>query len=50
MIGKSQSAIAQIEHGEVGLSLEMRRSILGQLGGKVEIAAVFDEKRVLLET
>ncbi len=50
MIGKSQSAISQIEHGEIGLSLEMLRSIVGQLGGTVEITAVFDEKRVLLET
>lgn len=50
MIGKSQSAISQLEHGEIGMSLEMLRSIVGQLGGKVEIAAVFDEKRVQLET
>ena len=49
MIGRSQSAVSQIEHGDIGLSLEMLRSIVGQLGGHVEISAVFGEKRVLLE-
>ena len=42
LIGKSQSAISQIEHGEIGLSLELLRAIVAQLGGEVEIAAVFD--------
>lgn len=50
MIGKSQSAISQLEHGEFGLSLEMLRSIVNQLGGEVEITAVFDDRRVLLDT
>lgn len=50
LIGKSQSAISQIEHGEIGLSLEMLRAIVAQLGGEVEIAAVFKDRRVLLET
>ncbi len=50
MIGKSQSAISQIEHGEIGLSLDMLRSIVHQLGGEVEIAAVFDDRRVLIDT
>ena len=50
MIGKSQSAISQIEHGEIALSLDVLRSIVRQLGGEVEIAAVFDNRRVLIET
>ena len=49
LIGKSQSAVSQIEHGEIGLSLEMLRAIVAQLGGEVEIAAVFDDRRVRLE-
>ena len=49
LIGKSQSAISQIENGEIGLSLEMLRAIVAQLGGEVEIAAVFDDRRVRLE-
>jgi len=50
MIGKSQSAISQLESGEIGLSLETLRSIVNQLGGEVEIAAVFNDRRVLLDT
>lgn len=50
MIGKSQSAISQLEHGGIGLSIEVLRSIVAQLGGQVEITAVFDDRRVLLET
>ncbi|MXW62990.1 MAG: helix-turn-helix transcriptional regulator [Acidimicrobiaceae bacterium] len=50
MIGKSQSAVSQIEHGEIGLSLDMLRSIVHQLGGEVEVAAVFDDRRVLIHT
>ena len=46
MIGKSQSAISQLEHGEIGLSLETLRSIVHQLGGEIEITAVFDDRRV----
>jgi DNA-binding XRE family transcriptional regulator len=49
LIGKSQSAVSQIEHGEIGLSLEVLRAIVAQLGGEVEIAAVFDDRRVRLE-
>jgi DNA-binding XRE family transcriptional regulator len=49
MIGRSQSAISQIEHGEIGLSLDLLRQIVGQLGGEIEITAVFDDRRVLLE-
>jgi DNA-binding XRE family transcriptional regulator len=49
LIGKSQSAVSQIEHGEIGLSLEMLRAIVAQLGGEVEITAVFKNRRVLLD-
>ena len=48
-IGKSQSAVSQLEHGEIGLSLEVLRSIISQLGGEVEITAIFDDRRILLE-
>jgi DNA-binding XRE family transcriptional regulator len=50
MIGKSQSAISQPEHGEIGLSLETLRSIVHQLGGEIEITAVFDDRRVLIDS
>jgi len=50
MIGKSQSAISQLESGEIGLSLGTLRSIVNQLGGEVEITAVFNDHRVLLDT
>ncbi|MCY3862132.1 MAG: helix-turn-helix transcriptional regulator [bacterium] len=49
LIGKSQSAVSQIEAGEIGLSLEMLRAIVTQLGGRVEISVVFDDRRVLLD-
>ncbi len=49
MIGKSQSAISQIESGEIGLSLDVLRSIVSHLGGTLEVAAVFDDHRVLLD-
>ena len=49
MIGKSQSAVSQFEHGEIGLSLETLRSIVRQLGGEIEIAAVFDNHRILID-
>ncbi|WP_423919059.1 helix-turn-helix domain-containing protein [Candidatus Poriferisodalis sp.] len=49
MVGKSQSAISQIEHGEIGLSLALLKSIVGQLGGEVEITAVIDNRRILIE-
>ena len=48
MIGKSQSAISQIESGEIGLSLGLLKSIVGELGGELEIAAVFEDGRVLI--
>ena len=49
MIGKSQSAVSQLEHGEISLSLEILRSIVRQLGGEVEITAVFDNRRILID-
>ena len=49
LVGKSQSAISQIEHGEIGLSLELLRAIVTQLGGEVEITAVFQDRRVLID-
>lgn len=49
LIGKSQSAISQIESGEIGLSLDVLRAIVNELGGTLEIAAVFDDRRVPLE-
>lgn len=50
LIGKSQSAVSQVESGEIGLSVDLLRSIVAQLGGEVEIAAVFKDRRVLLDT
>lgn len=49
LIGKSQSAISQIESGEIGLSLDVLRQIVAQLGGEVEVTAVFENRRVTLD-
>lgn len=49
LIGKSQSAVSQIESGEIGLSLDVLRAIVSELGGTLEVAAVFDDRRVPLE-
>ena len=49
LIGKSQSAISQIESGEIGLSLDVLRTIVAELGGTLEVAAVFNDRRVLLD-
>lgn len=49
LIGKSQSAISQIESGEIGLSLDVLRQIVAQLGGEVEVTAVFKDRRVALD-
>lgn len=49
LIGKSQSAVSQIETGEIGVSLEILRAIIGQLGGELEITAVFKDRRILLD-
>jgi DNA-binding XRE family transcriptional regulator len=50
LIGKSQSAVSQIEHGEIALSVDVLRAIVTQLGGSLEITAVFDDRRVLIDT
>jgi len=49
LIGKSQSAISQIEAGEIGLSLDVLRAIVAELGGTLEVAAVFKDRRILLD-
>ena len=49
LIGKSQSAISQIETGEIALSLDVLRAIVTELGGTLEVAAVFDDRRVFLD-
>ncbi len=49
LIGRSQSAVSQIENGDIGLSLELLRSIVAQLGGDIEITAVFKDRRILLD-
>lgn len=49
MIGKSQSAVSQIESGEIALSLELLRSIITQLGGELQITAIFNDRHVLLD-
>jgi DNA-binding XRE family transcriptional regulator len=49
MIGKSQSAVSQIESGEIGLSIELLRSIIAQLGGELQLSAIFNDRQVLLD-
>jgi DNA-binding XRE family transcriptional regulator len=49
LIGKSQSAVSQIENGDITLSIELLRQIVAQLGGSLEIAAVFGDRRVPLD-
>jgi DNA-binding XRE family transcriptional regulator len=49
LISKSQSAISQIESGEIGLSLDVLRQIVAQLGGELEVTAVFKDRRVALD-
>lgn len=44
-----KSAISQIESGAIGLSLDMLRQIVAQLGGEVEVTAVFKDRRVALD-
>lgn len=50
LIGKSQSAVSQMESGTIALSVDVLRSIVQQLGGSLEITAVFDDRRVLIDT
>jgi DNA-binding XRE family transcriptional regulator len=49
LVGRSQSAISQIENGEIALSVDLLQSIVVQLGAELEIAAVFPDRRVVLE-
>lgn len=49
LIGKSQSAVSQIETGEIGLSLDVLRTIVAQLGGSLEVSAIFEDRRVTIE-
>lgn len=49
LIGRSQSAVSQIETGEIGLSLQVLRAIVAQLGGDLEVSAVFEDRRVKIE-
>ena len=49
LIGKSQSAISQIETGEITLSLDVLRAIVTELGGILEVAAVFADRRLVLD-
>ena len=46
LIGRSQTTISQLENGEIGLSIDTLRSIVTQLGGTVEITAVFEGQRI----
>jgi DNA-binding XRE family transcriptional regulator len=48
MIGKTQSAVSQIESGEISLSLDLLRTIITQLGGELQLTAVFNNRRVHL--
>ncbi len=48
LIGRSQSAVSQLETGEIGLSVDLLRAIVEQLGGHLEITAIFDDQRVNL--
>ncbi len=50
LIGKTQSAVSQIEHGDIALSVDALRAIVTQLGGNLEITAVFEDRRVLIDT
>jgi hypothetical protein len=45
----AQSAISQIETGEIALSLDVLRAIVTELGGTLEVAAVFADRRVFLD-
>lgn len=48
LISRSQSAVSQIENGEVGLSIDLLRLIVSELGGTLEVTAVFDDRRIAL--
>jgi len=50
LIGRSQTTISQLENGDVGLSLDTLRRIVTELGGTIEITAVFDDHRIPIDT
>lgn len=49
LIGKTQSAVSQFESGQIPLSIDVLRKIVTELGGELEISAVFKERRFLLD-
>lgn len=49
LIGRSQTTISQLENGETALSIDTLRSIVTQLGGTIEIVAVFENQRIPLD-
>lgn len=49
LIGRSQSAVSQIETGEITRAVELLRQIVAEVGGSLEIAAVFGDRRVALD-
>ena len=49
LIGRSQTTISQLENGETALSIDTLRSIVTQLGGTIEIIAVFENQRIPLD-
>jgi len=48
VVDKSLPAISETENG-AALSLDVLRSVITQLGGEMEITAVFDDRRVLID-
>ena len=49
LIGRSQTTISQLENGETALSIDTLRSIVTQLGGTIEIVAVFENQRIPID-
>jgi DNA-binding XRE family transcriptional regulator len=49
LIGRSQTTVSQLENGETALSIDTLRSIVTQLGGTIEITAVFDDQRIPID-
>ena len=45
----SQTPTSQLENGEIGLSIDTLRRIVTQLGGTVEITAVFEGQRIPID-
>ena len=49
MIGRSQSAVSQMENGQFALTVEMLRSIVEQMGGRLIINASFEERNATIK-